>query len=282
MSSNGKPINARDIPIVKLVPRERRKIGKKYIRRIEASIRAVGLIEPLVVYPVGDQYEILDGCLRYDILLEMGVETVPCLIGEQRESFTGNRMVNRLSSAQEMRMLRKSLEELDEKTIADALGMASIKHRLNQRLLKKLDPAVAKAFEAGKIAKSCATELAHVRPNRQVEILKLMDSCDDYSVTFAKGMVLKTPAGRRAKANGVKTPWTRADEKKGDLLKRLRDAEQQQDFYSGLYRQYTTNLLKLVIYVRTLLSNAKVKQYLQEHHPDQLQLFDEIINSTER
>ncbi len=164
--NNGKLINARDLPIVKLVPRSKRKINKKYHRRIEASIRAVGLIEPLVVYPVGDQYEILDGCLRYFILLEMGVEMVPCLIRDERESFTGNRMVNRLSAAQEMRMLRKSLEELDEKTIADALGMAGIKHRLNQGLLKKLDATVAKAFEAGKINKSCASELAHVKPDR--------------------------------------------------------------------------------------------------------------------
>ena len=214
----GKLVNARDLPIVKLVPRNKRKINKKYYRRIEASIRAVGLIEPLVVYPLGDQYEILDGCLRYIILLEMGVETVPCLIGKEREAFTGNRMVNRLSPAQEMRMLRKSLEELDEKTIANALGMAGIKHRLNQGLLKKLNPKVAKAFESGKITKSCATELAHVKPDRQEEILKLMESCDDYSVTFAKGMVLKTPASRRAKTNGQKTPWSRAAEKKNDLL----------------------------------------------------------------
>ena len=280
--NNGKPINARDLPIIKLVPRYRRKTDKRYHRRIEASIRAVGLIEPLVVYPLGDQYEILDGCRRYLILLEMGVETVPCLIGNEREAFTGNRMVNRLSSAQEMRMLRKSLEELDEKTIADALGMTGIKHRLNQGLLKKLNPTVAKGFEDGKITKSCALELAHVKPDRQEEIRKLMESCNDYSVTFAKGMVMKTPLGRRAKTNGKKTPWTRAAEKKNDLLKRLHEAEQQQDFYSGLYRQYTTNLLKLVIFARSLVSNPRINEYLQEHYPDQLKLFNEIIDSTEQ
>jgi DNA-binding phage protein len=32
-------------------------------------------------------------------------------------------MVNRLTPAQEMKMLRKSLEEIDEKSIAEALGM---------------------------------------------------------------------------------------------------------------------------------------------------------------
>jgi len=282
MSTNGKHLQGLDVPIVKLVPRNERKVTEKYKKRIRASLGAVGLIDPLIVFPQGDDYEILDGCIRYQILLDMGVETVPCLVGKQRESFTGNRMVNQLSPAQEMRMLRKSLEELDEKTIASALGMTQIGHRLNAGLLKKLDPVVVKAFEAGKLTLQCARELTHVKLERQVEILKLMESCSDYSATFAKGLVLKTPVAKRAKLNGAKTPWTRADEQKNDLLKRLREAEQQQDFYSGLYRQYTTNLLKLVIYVRSLLANERVKEYLAAKHAELCELFDEIINSTER
>jgi ParB-like chromosome segregation protein Spo0J len=282
MSGNGKLVQGLDIPIVKLVPRNEHKANAKYRKRIEASLRAVGLLEPLIVYPQGDNYEILDGGRRYQILLELGVETVPCLLANLRESFTANRMVNQLSPAQEMRMLRKSLEELDEQTIADALGMAGISHRLNAGLLKKLAPPVAEAFEAGTLTLPCAKELTHVKPERQTEILKLMESCKDYSVTFAKGLVLKTPVAKRSKANGVKTPWSRADEKKSDLLKKLREAEQQQDFYSGLYRQYTTNLLKLVIYVRSLLNNQRVKDYLREHHPQELEAFEQIIDSTER
>jgi ParB family transcriptional regulator, chromosome partitioning protein len=109
-----------------------------------------------------------------------------------------------------------------------------------------------------------------------------MESCNDYSITFAKGLVLKTPAAKRSKVNGAKTPWAQADQKRSDLLKRLQEAEQQQDFFSGLYRQYTTNLLKLVIYVRSLLANQRVREYLQVHHGQQLELFEQIINSTER
>jgi hypothetical protein len=282
MPTNGKLVHGLDIPIVKLVPRNERTVSAKYLKRIEASLKAVGLIEPLIVYPQGDNYEILDGCLRYRILLEMGVETVPCLLGGQREAFTGNRMVNQLSASQEMKMLRKSLEELDEKTIANALGMVGIGHRLNLSLMNKLDPLVVKAFDASKLNLQCAKEFAHVKPERQVEILKLMESCNDYSVTFARGLVLKTPVAKRAKTNGVKTPWTQAEEKKTDLLKKLREAEQQQDFYSGLYRQYTTNLLKLVIYGRSLVANARVKEYLQANHPQHLEVLEQIINSTER
>ncbi|TWU38669.1 Chromosome-partitioning protein Spo0J [Novipirellula aureliae] len=279
-SGNGAP-RAQDISIVKLVPRNERKVAKKYSQRIEASLRAVGLIEPLIVFPLGDTYEILDGCLRYRILLEHGVETVPCLIHDQRDGFTSNRMVNQLSASQEMRMLRKSLEELDEKTIATALGMQGIGHRLNKGLLTKLHPDLVKAFNANKINLLTAKELTNVKQDRQLEILKLMQSCNDYSTTFARGLVLKTPVAKRTKANGKKSPWTEADEKKSQLLKKLQEAEQQQDFYSGLYRQYTTNLLKTVIYVRQLLGNAEVKAYLTEHHAELTTIFEQILENTE-
>ena len=278
---NPKEVRGMDISIVKLIPRNERSVAKKYRQRIEASLRAVGLIEPLIVFPIKDGYEILDGALRYRILLDLGVETVPCLIHTSRDGFTGNRMVNQLSASQEMRMLRKSLEELDEKTIAGALGMQGIGHRLNKTLLEKLHPDAEKAFNANKINLQTARELVNVKPERQHEILRLMESCNDYSTTFAKGLVLKTPAAKRAKVANTKSPWSQADEKKSQLLKNLQEAEQQQDFYTGLYRQYTTNLLKLVIYVRSLLNNPDVKSYLQIHHADQTRILEEILASTE-
>lgn len=278
---NGKSVQGLDISIVKLIPRSERKVAKKYRQRIEASLRAVGLIEPLVVYPIDDGYEILDGSLRYRILLDLGVESVPCLVHSTRDGFTGNRMVNQLSASQEMRMLRKSLEELDEKTIASALGMQGIGHRLNKGLLEKLHPNVVGAFNANLINLQTAKELVNVKQDRQQEILQLMESCKDYSTTFTRGLILKTPAAKRAKANGARTPWSQAEEKKSQLLKKLQEAEQQQDFYTGLYRQYTTNLLKLVIYVRSLLSNPEVRAYLQTHHSELATVFDGILSSTE-
>ena len=280
-NQNSKEVRGMDISIVKLIPRNERSVAKKYRQRIEASLRAVGLIEPLIVFPIKDGYEILDGALRYRILLDLGVETVPCLIHSSRDGFTGNRMVNQLSASQEMRMLRKSLEELDEKTIAGALGMHGIGHRLNKTLLEKLHPDAEKAFNANKINLQTARELVNVKPERQHEMLRLMESCNDYSTTFAKGLVLKTPAAKRAKVANAKNPWSQADDKKTQLLKKLQQAEQQQDFYTGLYRQYTTNLLKLVIYVRSLVNNPDVKSYLQTHHVDQTRIFEEILASTE-
>jgi ParB family transcriptional regulator, chromosome partitioning protein len=273
-------IQGRDIPLVLLRPRHERKISKREYARIRASILAVGLIEPLLVFPENDYYVILNGYQRYRILLELGVETVPCIFASEKESFTSNRMVSRLSPLQEGRMIKKSLDELDEKTIATALGITHISHRLNAALLKQLHPSVAAAFDAGLIKRACVVELAYVTPKRQEEILKAMENYKDYTVPFARSLVLKTPQHARAKnRKGLKNPWARSEQRRSDLLKKLADAEEKHDFYTTLYRQYSINLLKLVIYTRLLVTNERIAAYLRDSHPEILATFQEIITN---
>jgi ParB family transcriptional regulator, chromosome partitioning protein len=96
---------ALDVPIAKLRPLRDRKVTKREYDRILASIRTVGLVEPLVVFPENGDYLILDGVQRYRALSELGIEVAPCIMGKQREAFTGNRMVNRVSPLQEHRMI---------------------------------------------------------------------------------------------------------------------------------------------------------------------------------
>src|SRR6187455_1760304 len=134
-----------DVPIIRLRPLRERTVGKREFEKILTSVKAIGLIEPLIVFREGDDYLILDGVQRYRALLDMGVEVVPCILGKMREAFTGNRMVNRISPVQEHRMIEKSLEELDEQTIASALGLSSMGHRMKKSLLNRLHPDAAEA-----------------------------------------------------------------------------------------------------------------------------------------
>jgi ParB-like chromosome segregation protein Spo0J len=266
-----------DIPIIKLRPLRERSVTKREYQRILASLKATGLIEPLVVYPEGEDFVILDGVQRYRALLEMGVEIVPCILGKKREAFTGNRMVNRVSPVQENRMIEKSLEELDEQTIADALGLGGISHRLRKTLLKQLHPDVAAAFDQGKITRTCAKEMTHLKPQRQKEILSAMEGYKDYSIAFARALILKTPPGQRESRARRKGPWDKSVQRKSDLLKKLAEAEQKHDFYSRLYKQYTVDLLRLAIYARSLLTNNRVRAYLDEHHPAVVTRFEGVI-----
>jgi ParB-like chromosome segregation protein Spo0J len=266
-----------DIPIAKLQPLRERKISKREYEKIKASIKAVGLLEPLVVWPEGDGYLILEGVQRFRILQEFGVEIVPCVLGIQREAFSANRMVNRVSPVQENRMIAKSLEELDERTIAGALGTLGIGYRLKKTLLARLHSSVATAFDHGKITRACAQELTNVKPARQKEILAAMDSYKDYGIAFARSLILKTPPPLREGRRRKNDPWDRATQRKNDLLKQLTDAEQKHDFYSRLYRQYTIDLLRLAIFVRSLLTNIRVRQYLEQHHRGIVERFEAVI-----
>ena len=107
-----------------------------------------------------------------------------------------------------------------------------------------------------------------------------MQNFNDFSVPFAQTMILKTLAGQRTrKLKGTKTPWDRSEQKKSDLVKKLKDADEKHDFYSTLYRQYSINLLKLVIYVRSLITNEQVAAHMQRVHPDLFTMFQEIITN---
>jgi len=266
-----------DIPLIRLRPLRDRKVNKREYDRILTSIKVVGLIEPLVVYPEGNDYVILDGAQRYRAMLEMGIEVAPCILGKQREAFTGNRMVNRVSPVQENRMIEKSLSEVDEECIAAALGISSLGHRMKKTLFKQLHPDVASAFDQNKINRTCARELTHVKQSRQKEILEAMDSYKDYSTAFARALVVKTPPPQRIAHHRKNNPWDKTTQRKNNLLKKLADAEQKHDFYSRLYKQYTIDLLRLAIYARSLLTNCRIREYLDRHHSDVVARFDAVI-----
>lgn len=174
-------------------------------------------------------------------------------------------------------MIEESLQELDEQTIATALGISGIGHRLKKTLLSHLNADVAAAFDQGKITQKCAGELTNVKPQRQKEILTAMEGYKDYSIAFARTLILKTPTPLRDSRKRKNAPWDKTAQRKGDLLKQLEEAEHRQDFYSRLYRQYTIDLLRLAIYARSLLTNSRVREYLDQHHPAIVERFEAVV-----
>ncbi len=281
--SDPQPANVKgiDVPIVKLTPLRKRKVSQRNYNKLLANLKCVGLIEPLLVCQEDDQFFILDGYIRYTALVDLGVESVPCLVLDSRDLYTPNRQVNHLSPHQEVRMLRKALERLDEKTIASAFGMESLKTRLNTALFRDLHPQVVAALEKGKILQSAAKELTYVVPTRQVEILKTMLESGDSSVAFIKSQVLATPAGGRSKKHRKNAPWDKGQQTKRDLVKKLTEVEKHYDFYSGLYRQYMGDLLKLSIYIRQIVTRPVLRAYLEKHHPQELQFLESVLAQSE-
>lgn len=274
-------IDGRDVPLTLLKPLNERKIGLTThlgFRKIVASIKAVGLIEPLSVFKEEDDtYLILDGYLRYLACKELGVSTVPCILHHDKQAYSFNRNVNRLSGYQEIRMLRKSIETVPEATIARTFGIKSLGHRLATALVTQLHPQVVAAFKQDLRTKQCAMEFTFVAPERQAAMLTEMKRVADYSASFCRALVIQTPGTLRNRKKQQRRAWVADDQRKKDMVARLQQAEQQHDFYSNLYQQYSTDLLKTAIYVRKLILNSKVVAYLEQQHPDILTRLRQIV-----
>lgn len=270
MNSDDKPYGL-DIPLGDLVPLNKRDInfksGRGYLRLL-ATIRAVGLIAPVAVYKEDGRYVILNGYLRYRACEELGASTIPCLVFKDRDAYTFNRMVNPLSHFQEMKMLEKSCEKVEERTLAGVFGMKSIRYRLAPTLLKQLHPQVAKAFENEILGRTGVRELTAVQPERQLEILKEMKSKHNYSIAFLRALILGTPDQQRNPNRSLPKPWGKDPAKRKLLVARLDEAAQQHDFYSSLYRRYSTDLLKMCFHVRQLITTPVLAAYLEEHQPE--------------
>lgn len=55
-------------------------IPEEHISEMTSSIKAVGIIEPLIVRPKNEHFEIIAGCLRYHSALLAGLKAAPCII----------------------------------------------------------------------------------------------------------------------------------------------------------------------------------------------------------
>jgi hypothetical protein len=270
-----------DLPLTELVPlHEREDLNIKThrgFRRILSSIKSIGLIEPLYVYKENNAYIILDGYLRYRACKDLNIHSVPCIVHQDKEAYTFNRMVNRLSAYQEMRMLRKSLETIDEQTIADVFGMQTIQHRLAPSLLAQLHPKVAEAFANDLIGKTAAIEMSCVKPEGQLDMLTEMQRLHDYSPTIVRALILKIPPELRNPRRSPKRLGTGSNNKHKDLVRRFEAAEQQFDFYTNLYRQYSADLVKMTLYTRKIIITPELNEYLKRHHPATLHELSQIV-----
>ncbi|HOX06837.1 MAG TPA: ParB N-terminal domain-containing protein [Planctomycetota bacterium] len=285
--SDAVDIQGKDIPMEELVPVRTRNINLATNRgfvKILSSIRAVGLIEPLCVYPEDGKHHILDGFLRYKACESLGLRTVPCIIYKTKEAYTFDRMVNSLSPVQETKMLRTSLKTLDEATIAEVFGLRSIKYRLGTNAIKLLHPEVVKALDDSRLSRKCAEEFTHVKHRRQITMLREMGRNNDHSLSFARALVLKTPESLRTEEEPKKkrkAPWLGNASKGRDLVNKLEAVTKQHDFFTNLYRDYSTDLLRLCIYVRKLVTSEKIRAHLVSGHAETLARIEGILFETE-
>lgn len=159
-------------------------------KSIFSSVKEIGIIEPLVVYPEGEDFILLDGHLRLLALKNLGKVDTLCLISTDDESFTYNKQINRLTTVQEHKMLVKAIErgvstELIAKTLN--VNIESLKTRVN--LLNGISKVVVTKLADKQVNKDIFRILRKMKPERQIEAVDMMIASNKYSSTYANMML---------------------------------------------------------------------------------------------
>lgn len=251
--------------------------GAKY-GQIAASVKEVGIIEPLVVVPdptAKNAYYLLDGHVRLDILVGEGADRVNCLVATEDEAFTYNKRISRMSIIQEHKMILKAIEKgTPEERIAHALNVniATIRHK--RRLLAGICSEVEEMLKDRQVPINVFTELRKMKTVRQVEATSSMISMNRFTNEYARFLVAATPAGQlvEGKAKPKELTAEQISEMERETANLDREVRAIEDSYGA------DNLALAVItgFLTRLLDNAAVLRHLAKLHPDILGEFQKI------
>ena len=274
------------IPLDLILPSRKAHVGilttRKFMQ-IQASIKAVGLIEPLTVGPAEKKTGhriLLDGHLRLLALRTLEHTEAPCLESTDDESYTYNTRINRLSSIQEHLMLCRAVEKgVTAQRLAEALDLdiSTITRKLN--LLDGICAEAASLLKDQQFAADLGSILKKMKPMRQVECVELMVDANSVTLAYANALFAATPvtqlidAGKPKKVAGVSpAQMANMEREMGSLQEQYKLVEQN-------FSQDVLNLCLASTYLSKLLKNVEIDRYLQQHHPDILTELKSIVES---
>ena len=179
-------------------------------QQIGASVREIGIVQPPIVArrpELKGKYLLLDGHLRIEILKDMKVDQVTCLVSLDDEAVTYNRQVNRLTPVQEHKMILKVIERgIPEQRIAQALNVDVASIRIKRDLLNGICPEVAALLKDKHCPINSFQTLRKAKPLRQYEIAKTMIMIGNYSIAYVKALASASSPDQLVDAGKPKAP----------------------------------------------------------------------------
>ena len=253
-------------------------------KQIAASVREVGLVEPPVIARNPGQpgsFLLLDGHLRIEVLKDLGILEVDCLVSTDDEAFTYNKRISRLSPVQEHRMIVKAIERgVSEDKIAKALDILPQSVRRKSKMLDGISDEVASILKDKQCPTGVFEILRKMKILRQIETAELLVNANNYSIAYASAILAGTPQAQLV------------DSSKPKLLKRMTpeamarmegELARLQESFTSIQDSYGQDHLKLTVikgYVAKLLGNARIVRYFMQNRPDFMAEFQTIAEMT--
>lgn len=258
-------------------------LHSRKFKQIQASIEAVGLIEPLNVGKPdkkSGRHILLDGHIRLLALQQLGFADAPCLVATDDESYTYNNRINRLSTIQEHFMIRRAVERgVTPDRLAKALSV-DISH-----ILKKMNLLDGVCVEAAELLKdqqfsaNIGAVLRKLKPTRQVECLELMVATNNITIAYAKALLAATPTNFLV---GEAKPRKLAGVTAEQMAKMEHEMGNLQGQFKLVEQSYGHDVLNLVLakgYLVKLLDNEAIIRFLSQNQPDVLVEFQNIVQT---
>ncbi len=256
-----------------------KKASTKY-KQIATSIHEIGLVEPIVVAPdkhEPNQYTLLDGHLRLEVLKDHGHSETQCLISTDDEAFTYNKRINRLATIQEHKMILRALSlGVPEGRLASALNVNIKTIKEKRRLLDGICDEAAELLKDKQVALTSFQILKKMKPMRQIEAAQLMVAMNKFTINYARSILAATPenlllsAATPKKIKGISREQLDLMERESANLER--EVRLVEDSYGADH-------LDLVLargYISKLMSSERVTRYLSLHHEEFLSAFEKI------
>jgi len=142
----------------------------EFYKQLTASLKHVGVIEPLVVYPRGPgDYLLLDGHVRLEILKSIGVKEVKCLLATDDEAYTITATLTTYPPLRSISCCWRHLKRLTEERIAAALDVSLDSIRAKRDLFKWICSEAVQILRTKQLQPKVFWILAQNEAHRQIE-----------------------------------------------------------------------------------------------------------------
>ncbi|MGO8835883.1 MAG: plasmid partitioning protein RepB C-terminal domain-containing protein [Limisphaerales bacterium] len=271
------------LPLDVILPVRQVKDTEKHLKRyktIRASLKEIGLVEPLVVYPQKGgrgKYVLLDGHLRYFALKELGQTVVDCIVATENECFTYNARISRLAPIQEHKMIVKAVNNgVSPDRIAAALNMTLRVVRAFMNLLDGIHEGAVDLLKDKNMSPKTIRLLKKVKEVRQIEIAELMVAANNYTAGYVEALILATPKDQQANPDEPKKKTGLSPEAIARMEQEMDTLERDLKAVESTYGENMLNLTLARGYIKKLLDNAKVVRFLNANHPDIFAEFESV------
>jgi len=263
------------VPITNLLPLKQIKISmrstQKY-QQILASVREIGVIEPLIVFPQPTErevYMVLDGHIRLEVLKQLGETHAHCLISTDDETYTYNKRINRMATIQEHAMILKATRSgVSEERIAKVLKVDVGSIRQKRDLLTGICKEAAELLKNRYMSLGVFGFLKKMKPMRQIEVAELLIATGNYSVPYVKALFAATQSDMLVDPHKHKAVQGLSPEQIAKMEKEMEGLQRELKVVEETHGTQVLNLVLACGYLTKLFNNSRVTRYLGQHHAD--------------